>query len=48
MEVVNTDVEGECIGEFVRVRVSIDITKPLKKILKLKLENNKTANASSL
>ncbi|KAL9462516.1 hypothetical protein AB3S75_000507 [Citrus x aurantiifolia] len=38
VEEVETDEEGECIGPFARVRISVDITKPLKRILILKQE----------
>lgn len=38
VEEVETDEEGECIGPFARVRISMVITKPLKRILTLKLE----------
>lgn len=31
VEEVHTDEMGECIGPIVRVRISMDITKPLKK-----------------
>lgn len=30
---VETDDDGECIGPYARVRVAIDITKPLEKII---------------
>ena len=30
-----TDAAGECIGNFLRMRISVDITKPLKKIVVL-------------
>ncbi|KAH9769036.1 hypothetical protein KPL71_011840 [Citrus sinensis] len=38
VEEVETDEEGECIGPFARVRISVDITKPLRRILMLKQE----------
>lgn len=36
VEEVEIDYYGECIGEFVRIRISIYITQPLEKILFLK------------
>ena len=33
VEEVDADEEGECIGQYARVRISIDITQPLKKII---------------
>lgn len=33
VEEVHTDEMGKCIWPIVRVRISVDITKPLKKIL---------------
>ena len=36
---VEIDDEGECIGLYARVKVSIDITKPLQKIVFLELED---------
>ena len=38
VEEVETDENGDCIGEFARLRVSINITQPLEKILFLKQE----------
>ncbi|KAL9411658.1 hypothetical protein AB3S75_045289 [Citrus x aurantiifolia] len=38
VEEVQTDDNGDCIGEFARIRVSIYITQPLEKILFLKQE----------
>lgn len=35
---IGTDAHEECFGEFVRIRVSVDITKPLKKLIVLKQE----------
>lgn len=32
---VETDSSGECIGKFVTLRISVDITKPLKKVVVL-------------
>lgn len=37
---VETDDEGECIGPYARVRISIDITKPLQKMVFLELEED--------
>lgn len=38
VEEVDTDEKEECIGQYTRVRISIDITQPLKKIIYLELE----------
>ena len=38
VEEVETDGNGECIGEIVRIRISVDITQPLPKLIFLKLE----------
>ena len=35
---MRTNAAGECIGKYSRVRVSVDVTKPLVKILHLELE----------
>lgn len=35
VEEVETDAAGECIGKFLRMRISMDITKPLKNIVVL-------------
>lgn len=35
VEEVETDTAGECFGQFLRLRISVDITKPLKKIIEL-------------
>ncbi|KAK9220854.1 hypothetical protein WN944_009278 [Citrus x changshan-huyou] len=35
---VETDAAGECFGQFLRLRISVDITKPLKKIIELEQE----------
>lgn len=35
VEEVETDATGECIGQFLRLRISADVTKPLKKIIEL-------------
>ncbi|KAH9792118.1 CCHC-type domain-containing protein [Citrus sinensis] len=39
VEDVDTDEEGNCIGEIVRLRISVDITKPLQKILEVETED---------
>lgn len=36
---VETDSSGEWIGKFVRSRISVDITKPLKKVMVLTQED---------
>lgn len=43
---VEADSSGECIGKFVRLRISVDITKPLKKVVVLTQEDvdNEEAN----
>ncbi|KAK9229667.1 hypothetical protein WN944_022631 [Citrus x changshan-huyou] len=41
VEEVETDETWECLGSFARVRISIDITQPLKKRLLLKLEDER-------
>ena len=41
VEEVKTDETWECLGSFSRVRISIDITQPLKKRLLLKLEDER-------
>ncbi|KAL5826821.1 hypothetical protein ACOSQ3_018661 [Xanthoceras sorbifolium] len=40
-DVVDLDVgaSGDCCGKYIRVRVVVDITKPLKRFLKVKLLN---------
>lgn len=38
VEEVETDATGECFGQFLRLRISVDITRPLKKILELEQE----------
>lgn len=40
MEEVTTDEAGECVGNIARLRINVDITKPLKKIIVLKEEND--------
>lgn len=37
---VETDDDWECIGPYARVRLSIDITKPLEKMVFLELEDD--------
>ncbi|KAL5563989.1 hypothetical protein UlMin_033736 [Ulmus minor] len=38
---VECDQDGLCLGTFIRVRAIIDISKPLKRILKVRLGSNK-------
>ncbi|KAH9663933.1 CCHC-type domain-containing protein [Citrus sinensis] len=38
VEEVDTDDAGECLGPFLRLRISVDISKPLKKIIELEQE----------
>ncbi|KAH9781102.1 CCHC-type domain-containing protein [Citrus sinensis] len=38
VEEVDTDAAGECFGQFLRMRISVDITKPLKKLIELEQE----------
>ncbi|KAL9446099.1 hypothetical protein AB3S75_013884 [Citrus x aurantiifolia] len=40
VEEVGTNAEGECIGKYARLRVSVDVTKPLVKILSLEPEDD--------
>ena len=40
VEEVGTNAEGECIGKYARLRVSVDVTKPLVKILSLEPEED--------
>lgn len=35
VELVDTDTVGACFGQFLRLRISIDITKLLKKLIEL-------------
>lgn len=42
VEEVDTDEDGNCIGEIVRLRISVDITKPLQKMLEV--ETNEDGN----
>ncbi|KAL9453545.1 hypothetical protein AB3S75_009200 [Citrus x aurantiifolia] len=37
---VETDEDGECIGSYARIRISIKITKPLEKMVFLELDDN--------
>lgn len=39
VEEMEIDELRECIGPFIRVRILVDITKPLKKVLLLEMEN---------
>ncbi|KAL9438171.1 hypothetical protein AB3S75_023940 [Citrus x aurantiifolia] len=39
VEEVDAEEEGNCIGEMVRLRISVDITKPLQKILEVETED---------
>ncbi|KAK9195052.1 hypothetical protein WN943_003169 [Citrus x changshan-huyou] len=41
VEDVATDATGDCFGEYVRVRISIDITKRLKKVIRIQQEDGK-------
>lgn len=41
VEDIGTDAQRECFGEYMRIRVSVNITKPLKKIIVLKQEGEK-------
>lgn len=36
---IKNNANGDCMGEVIRVRVSIDVTKPLMKILEIKKED---------
>ena len=38
VEEVETNKDGECIGEIARVGIRVDVTKPLKKIIFLESE----------
>lgn len=38
VEEVNTDATGECFEQFLRMRISVDIPKPLKKLIELEQE----------
>ncbi|KAH9751459.1 CCHC-type domain-containing protein [Citrus sinensis] len=40
VEEIETDAVGECFREFLRLRISVDITKPLKKIIELEQEGD--------
>lgn len=35
VEEIKTDATGECSGQFLRLRISVDVTKLLKKIIEL-------------
>lgn len=39
VEEVETDANGDCMGEVIRIRISIDITNPLMKILEIRQED---------
>lgn len=41
VEEFEADEVGECIGQFARVRISINITQPLKKVVFLQQEGEK-------
>lgn len=41
VEDIETDGAGECIGQFARVRISVNITQPLKKVVFLQQEGRK-------
>ena len=38
---IETEEAGDCIGQFARVRISLDITQPLKKIVLLQQDEGK-------
>lgn len=38
---VGTDETGECLGQFTRIKVSTDITQPLKKVVFLQQEEGR-------
>ena len=38
VEEIETDATGECFGQFLRLRISVDVTKPLKKLIELEQE----------
>ncbi|KAL9422785.1 hypothetical protein AB3S75_034961 [Citrus x aurantiifolia] len=40
VEEIETDAAGECFGEFFTLRILVDITKPLKKIIELEQEGD--------
>lgn len=40
VEEVDADDEGECTGQYARVRISIDITQPLQKIIYLEQDDD--------
>ncbi|KAL5753227.1 hypothetical protein ACOSQ2_023734 [Xanthoceras sorbifolium] len=38
---IDVGASGDCFGKFLRVKVSIDVTKPLKRVLRVKLDGSK-------
>lgn len=48
VEEVKTNSSGECIGKFLRMRISIDITKPLKKIVILEHKEMKEEESTKM
>lgn len=38
VEEIKTDATGECFGQILRLRISVDVTKPLKKLIELEQE----------
>ncbi|KAL9427045.1 hypothetical protein AB3S75_033767 [Citrus x aurantiifolia] len=38
VEEIETDATWECFGQFLRLRISVDVTKPLKKLIELEQE----------
>lgn len=40
VEEVDTDEDGNCIGEIVKLRISVDITKPLQKTLEVETDED--------
>ena len=41
VEEIDTNEAGECIGQFARVRISINVTQPLKKVVFVQVDGNK-------
>ena len=41
VEEINTDEAGECIGQFAQVRISINVTQPLKKVVFVQVDGAK-------
>ena len=41
VEEIDTDEAGECIGQFARVRISINVTQPLKKVVFVQVDGTK-------